>query len=486
MWSIGLAVLMLVQRGSAAKPATHIGGTLEAARFDAASGQVLLGPVRGTVRCNDVSTTARLDGAYLLTLPTAASYDCFVAAPGYVGRWLSIASVSRDIQIDFAREDTRDCTSVVDLDHVACEALREPAGVLAGIVTSEHGAPLASTNVHCWSVDEARRQDGRVESLVFDIVTDASGRYRLDRLPPGPYACYAGRDDRLRQVAVAPRASLTLDLRICTLRCPPLTFRHPETQHDPPVVMHTFTAYLIFWLPLGQRYERHGSDARFESLMAQYFRDIGGTPFYNIVTQYWDYRSPIRNEVALGGTYVDATPYPHTGTRADPLYDVDIRATIERAIGVNGWSVDDDTAFFVFTGAGVQECESYWPGASCTFGPPRSSYAGYHFSYESPFGATRYAYIFDAGFGVGVSPNRDAVADYVLDIVSHEHFETATDPLASHGWYDGSVAGEIGDKCESAWGWFRADGSNVTLGHGHHYVLQAEWSNAAGGCAFAF
>jgi hypothetical protein len=46
------------------------------------------------------------------------------------------------------------------------------------------------------------------------------------------------------------------------------------------------------------------------------------------------------------------------------------------------------------------------------------------------------------------------------------------------------VEGEIGDKCATAFGALRADGSNITLAHGDRYLLQKEWSNLAGGCTF--
>ncbi|HET9110480.1 MAG TPA: hypothetical protein VFN78_06630, partial [Ktedonobacterales bacterium] len=68
--------------------------------------------------------------------------------------------------------------------------------------------------------------------------------------------------------------------------------------------------------------------------------------------------------------------------------------------------------------------------------------------------------------------------------LSHEQFETVTDP-ETRGWYDGDASGgEIGDKCETNFGSTRWDGSTVTLNHGHAYVLQEEYSNHMGGCAY--
>ena len=83
------------------------------------------------------------------------------------------------------------------------------------------------------------------------------------------------------------------------------------------------------------------------------------------------------------------------------------------------------------------------------------------------------------------SPNHDPIADAVLNVVSHEHFEAVTDPLIK-GWYDNIAdEGEIADKCEYRVGEVAPNGGNVTLANGHSYLLQMEWSNKIQDCALS-
>ena len=49
--------------------------------------------------------------------------------------------------------------------------------------------------------------------------------------------------------------------------------------------------------------------------MEQYINDVGGTSFYNVLSQYYDDQGgPVRNVVTLGGSYVDTENYPRAGT----------------------------------------------------------------------------------------------------------------------------------------------------------------------------
>ena len=102
--------------------------------------------------------------------------------------------------------------------------------------------------------------------------------------------------------------------------------RDPYLTYHGSEVMPTSTTYPIFWLPAGRHFQPDGNDAQFEAGVAQFFRDIGGTHSYNIVTQYSKdaqgslvKNGPILNQSTLGGSWVDTTAYPHTGTSQDPL-----------------------------------------------------------------------------------------------------------------------------------------------------------------------
>jgi hypothetical protein len=141
----------------------------------------------------------------------------------------------------------------------------------------------------------------------------------------------------------------------------------------------------------------------------------------------------------------------------------------------------------------VQSCADS-RGADCSFNSKRQ-YCGYH-SYSSSATGTPFIYAYmpvvqdcldellrvQARYG---SPNQDAVADAVLDVVSHEHFEAVTDPQGA-GWYDNITdEGEIADKCVDRFDNVASNGGNVTLANGHSYLLQMEWSNKIQNCALS-
>jgi hypothetical protein len=253
------------------------------------------------------------------------------------------------------------------------------------------------------------------------------------------------------------------------------------TYHGGPV-MTSFSAYLIFWLPPGVHYSSGVGDANYEQLIMRYFQDVGGSPFYDIVTQYPGSNGTPSNAATLGGTIVDTHPYPRAGTFADPLLDADIQQEIATVIGAQGWPTGFGTMYFVFTGAGVQSCfES--SHSSCS----QISYCAYHFVFALPSGVVIYANMPD-GFSLGdcgyADVNGDPAADVVISTTSHEHFEAVTDPLLN-AWSRNDSTGEIGDLCGYNYGpaW-NPTTPNVFL-NGHPYVLQREWSNAPSACALS-
>src|SRR5689334_3394156 len=51
--------------------------------------------------------------------------------------------------------------------------------------------------------------------------------------------------------------------------------------HNGPIIQTSHT-YAIFWEPSG-----HTTTQGYKDLITRYFNDIGGTPFYNTLTQYY-------------------------------------------------------------------------------------------------------------------------------------------------------------------------------------------------------
>ncbi|GAC1491339.1 MAG: hypothetical protein NVS1B9_12750 [Solirubrobacteraceae bacterium] len=157
--------------------------------------------------------------------------------------------------------------------------------------------------------------------------------------------------------------------------------------------------------------------------------------------------------------------------------------------------------YAIFTPAGVNSCSG--PNTDPAIGTDCSTnvFCAYHSDY-GPLGAQiLYANMpFDAvpgcGNGAAYEPHASA-ADDEINVLSHEHNETVTDPLGSQAgelgaWYDTNGM-EIGDKCASgspaefgpALGSTAGGAAFNQLINGGRFEVQREWSNdagAAGGC----
>jgi hypothetical protein len=95
-----------------------------------------------------------------------------------------------------------------------------------------------------------------------------------------------------------------------------------------------------------------------------------------------------------------------------------------------------------------------------------------------------YANFVPSACGSGQKPNGND-ADSTINVTSHEHNETITDPFGS-AWYD-IQGNENGDKYAWNFGSKRQISGpsgakyNQTI-NGAHYYLQQEWSNHSSGC----
>jgi hypothetical protein len=446
-------------------------------------------PLPATVTCNTVSGTAGADGAYSLTVARAASYACTVAAPpNYVTTDVTFpGTVGATIQLDLGPTTGRGGCPPAVTAALTCPALSLRPGSVAGtLFSADTRRPVGGTSVTCWQAVPTGQVLPKTPPLLA-ATSDATGAFTMTAVAPGVYSCTVAGDPTLHSAVVNPGAATSLPLAVCASRCPAVRFHGGA-------VMHSVTAYLIFWAPPGVSFETGetgGSNTRFESLMAQYVNDIGGASFYGLLGQYWDYQGFVTNRVTLGATYIDTQPYPHAGTSGDPLRDNDVDHELARVRLANGWTADDEHLFFIYTGYNVHSCAYYTGGRDCSFG--NSHYCAYHDKYTDPASGASliYAYVpvlADCAqlqeLEVYGSPNHDVIADGTIVSMSHEHFEAVSDP-DGEGWYDKDPSGgEIADKCEYRFGTIRSSGGNVMLAHGHTYLLQAEWSNRGGGCAF--
>jgi hypothetical protein len=512
--------VVLVQTGCSIGPqdlVTIAGTVLGDSLVAAQSAQNAPTGIAAQVTCNGVSAQAAGDGRYSLSVPKANSYRCTATKPpAYAPESVTIAGRSgNSVALDFGESHLPACHFDLASFNVECAELHFQPGTLRGTVTySPGGAPAAGVTVEC--PDIASLAGGFAGLPIWvSTQTDQTGAYTLPSLAVGSYNCIAVRSQDGREleavsqhVSIQPGGVVNAAFQVCNASCPPVKYHLGR-------VMHTYSAYVIFWQPGGRIFEPGGSDATYKSLIERYFHDIGGTPFYGLLTQYWDYQGSVQNVAGYGGAFVDTTPYEHcdvnavscspaSASKSDPLYDTDIRAEVSRALKKNpSWHAGDTSEFFVLTGYGAEECFSSNPQSQCTW-KQDNGFCGYHNSFSSNVAnpiepPSIYAYIPDhANDGGGcdftqgfVTPNHDSLADATINTVSHEQFESVTNPLPEEapGWYDDSpqaqrdFATEIGDKCVRALGNVGNDGGNITLANGHRYLLQWEYSNLAKGCA---
>jgi hypothetical protein len=270
-------------------------------------------------------------------------------------------------------------------------------------------------------------------------------------------------------------------------------------QYKGGVVQHDPTFYAVWWLPSGSHFEtlRNGLDSSYESLMKRFLGDATSTNLSNLLEQYYDGSGNIQPGSTFGGDWTDTTPYPHSGSSSDPIFQSDIEASVQRALDANpSWKTGDNAEVFVFTASGINSC--FYQGGDCT--PPvnptaAKSYCAFHSYFSSNRGYAIYANMpldqsmrADLGGGNAVGcyfdgfPNDDSTADSEFSALSHELIETITDPYPNTGWVD-SNDDEIGDKCAYNFGTgYYFEGANVSVG-GDLYRIQQEWSNVNSGCA---
>ena len=247
-------------------------------------------------------------------------------------------------------------------------------------------------------------------------------------------------------------------------------------------VQHGSTAYAIYWVPSG-----YSVSSDYESIINRYFTDVAAdsgktSNVYYSDTQYSDSGGKISYAVTFGGPIVDNNPFPASGCSDTVsqttvcLTDAQIQAEVQRVAANHGLANE----YFVFTPKNVGSCLD---SSHCAF----SYYCAYHSSIGSGsseilYANMPYADTVPADCDAGQHPN-GSEADATLNVTSHEHNETITDPNGN-AWFD-NAGYENGDKC--AWYFGKQLGSTPTgsynqLINGHTYELQEEYSNATRSC----
>lgn len=513
LYALVFAALLAVGLSGCALPfaqTTITGRVLGVGLAQRQAGKTVGVPLGATVRCNNLQVTAGANGAFSLTIPDAKQYTCTASGPkGYAPATATIpGTAGSTISLSFDSTTATTCVVPAKGSAVACPTLGLLPGTLAGTVLTQNDLPVANAQIDCRDIYGQGATPGDQPPL-YAGTTDVKGAFSLQGLPVSTYGCIAKSQSGIttyRQIPVQPGATANEGFSLCAGDCQRVTY------HGGPV-MHAQNVYLIYWTPAGYSMDPSGNTP-FTTTIARYFQDVGGTPFYGLLGQYYDYLGHIGNTVTLAGTYTDATTFEHCPTTPtncthaaasidDPLYDVDIQAEVSRAIKARKWQASPVNVFFVFLPMGAQTCADSSPDANCTYLKQDAAVCGYHSSFQTAQNANAiYALISNANTtpdacvytvedsSGGAAPHGNWALDAELATISHEQFETASDPInlsAEGGWYDdssGSQASgdnEIADLCQDTFPAPNASGANVIL-HGDGYFVQSEWSNSSHDC----
>jgi len=271
----------------------------------------------------------------------------------------------------------------------------------------------------------------------------------------------------------------------------------PLTYHGGPV-QHSSRVYAIFWIP-----PSYFLPASYRTLVTRYFNDVAHDSFgtsnvYASDTQYFDVAHGVKQFESYSTTFraafVDKHPLPDDGcanyllgdhsTSRACLTDAQLRSEIKSVVAAHHLPSGLGVEYFLFTPQGLASCFDATALAEGGCYDP-FSFDGFCAYHSSISGAVLYANMpFAAlpGCSPGESPNNND-ADAVLNVTSHEHNETMTDPLGN-AWFD-DAGNENGDKCAFVFGaalGSTADGRFNQRINGHPYWLQEEWSNRRKGC----
>jgi hypothetical protein len=290
--------------------------------------------------------------------------------------------------------------------------------------------------------------------------------------------------------------------------------------HSGPV-LHSETAYLIFWEPGGTHVISSSSQAVLTQYLADASKDSGAANnVYGVLAQYAD-------TTGSGALYQQAAPQIIDDTQAYPaqssscslatgmtacVTDAQIQAEISRLIAAGNLPTGTGAnapIYFMVTPTDVNVCIS---GGQCA----NNTFCAYHDFFDSGSASVLYASVpfavwangstkgcQDDGTTLYQTPTGKFHGDQgyqIGDNLSHELSETITDPLIN-AWFS-SNGSEVGDLCEAfaSVSNTRKDVSSLAyaptlsgsasagtltdqLFEGDYYYTQTEWSNARNSCS---
>jgi hypothetical protein len=211
------------------------------------------------------------------------------------------------------------------------------------------------------------------------------------------------------------------------------------------------------------------------SLIGYFLSNLGGSPYYNINTTYFDGTGThVQNVVTYTGFWAANTNVPASGSTVS---DAEIQAQLISGFTSGALTFDQNTLYEVFSGPGVN--------LGGGFG---TRYCAYHGRFTWNGNDVKYSAMpHDGDFPSGCaalvgSPNNDFAADAEVNTLAHETEETTTDPDLN-AWFDTSGQ-EDAERCNFKFGPTQTapNGAkfNETFG-GFNWMIQMQWENSRGG-----
>jgi hypothetical protein len=217
------------------------------------------------------------------------------------------------------------------------------------------------------------------------------------------------------------------------------------------------------------------------AILPDFLSHLGGSPYFNINTTYYEIVNGIaynvENSVHYSGSVND------NYSRGANLNNGAVAAIVANAISNLGLPEDPNGVYFVLTSQDVKL------GGFC------GSFCAWHTHGTIGGADLKYAFVGNPDrcpsaceVQSSISPNDNPGADGMADSIAHELEESVTDP-DFNAWYfnDGE---ENADKCAWTYGQTYTTGNgstaNMKLG-GRDYLIQQNWVNqGAGFCALSF
>lgn len=296
-------------------------------------------------------------------------------------------------------------------------------------------------------------------------------------------------------------------------------------------VMTTNKVYAIYWQPPGYQFP-----SGYSTEINQYFTDLQAangknTNTYDNATQYYQQSGSttqyVQEHTTFAGSTLDTNTLPPldpvncpdtpvaadnggasgASTTAGCVTDQQVQQEISAVVKAKGWPVSNTTEFFMFTAPNIGTC---FPatvtvtqnGVQTTETVPLCSFSyfcAYHSAYfDSTVNANSQIIYSNMPYAAQTAGNpltcdvqeypNGNPADATINVTSHEHNESITDPFGT-GWWDSNpndpaAGNENGDMC--AWDFGTTYGPSgaeysQTI-NGHHYLMQTEWDNTTNGC----